>query len=42
MDFNIFDPLGTTQSKVHSIVTRGRITYRCRDFIPLLASHLQL
>src|SRR6476646_7267354 len=37
-DFNLFDPLGTTQAKVHPIITRGRVTYRCRHFIPLLAS----
>jgi hypothetical protein len=37
-DFNIFDPLGTAQAKVHPTVTRGRVTYRCRHFIPLLAS----
>src|SRR6476660_3220736 len=37
-DFYVFDPLGTTQAKVHPIITRGRVTYRCRHFIPLLAS----
>jgi hypothetical protein len=37
-DFNIFDPLGSTQAKVHPIVTRGRVTYRRRHFIPLLPS----
>ena len=37
-DLNIFDLLVATQAKVYPIVTRGRVTYCCCDFIPLLAS----